>query len=126
MATKLEDQKKQAIPAAGQNTLATISDLSAKLNLIETKEKDKYLVSQKVINEVVLRKMPDIRVTEFNYSTSSAGSQIKIRGVAPSRERLLLFRKSLEDDVAFKQVDLPISHFVKGSNIQFDINLIPS
>ena len=89
--SKLETQKNQAIPPAGQSTLTMVADLGNKLNLVETAEKNKYLISQKIINE-----------------------------------RLLLFRKALEDNTAFKKVDLPISNFVKGSNIQFDINLIPS
>ncbi len=125
--SKLETQKNQAIPPAGQSTLTMVADLGNKLNLVETAEKNKYLISQKIINEIVLEKMSDIKIIEFSYTDSTAsGKKVTIHGQAPSRERLLLFRKALEDNTAFKKVDLPISNFVKGSNIQFDINLIPS
>ena len=57
---------------------------------------------------------------------ATKGKKVTVLGIAPSRELLLLFRRALEDDVAFKKVDLPISNFVKGSNIEFSLSLIPS
>lgn len=125
--TKLEAQKKEPIPPASQSTVNLVADLNNKLNLIENAQKNKYLVSVKVINEIISKKMSDIKITQIFYENSSiAGKKISIRGVAPSRERLLLFRLALEDDTAFKKVDLPISNFVKGSNIEFSLNLTPS
>ncbi len=127
VSSKLELQKQQAIPVAGQNTLATIANLTNKLVLIENAEKNKYLVSQKIINEIILKKLPGIKINQITYeNTTLSGKKVTIRGVAPSRERLLLLRKALEDNVAFKKVELPISNFVKGSDIPFSINLIPS
>ncbi|MBY0376466.1 hypothetical protein K2P96_00635 [Patescibacteria group bacterium] len=127
VSSKLDTQQKQPIPPAGQNTLATVADVASKLNLIETTEKTNYLVSEKVINEIVLHKMPDIKITEFSYeNNTTSGKKVVVHGIAPSRERLLIFRKSLEDDAAFKKVDLPIQNFVKGSNITFYINIVPA
>ena len=104
-----------------------IKDLDGKLALIEKAGKNKYFISEKVINEIILNKMPDIKINEISYRNSpTLGKGVSIRGIAPSRERLLLFRRKLEDNVAFKKVDLPISNFTKGSNISFYLNLIPS
>lgn len=124
---RLQMQKNEIVPIPDQNTVTAIKNLNIKLNIIENAEKDRYLVSQKVINAIMLRKMPDIKITEISYDNSTLeGKKVTIRGLAVSRERLLLFRRALEDDVAFKKVDLPISNFVKGSNIEFYLNLIPS
>lgn len=124
---KLKTQKEEIVPLPDQNTLATIKDLNIKLNIVENAERNKYLVSQKVINEILLKKMPDIKITQISFNNTSAeGKKVNIRGIAVSRERLLLFRRVLEDNIAFKKVDLPISNFVKGSNIIFFLSLIPS
>lgn len=124
---KLATQKSDPIPITDQNTLATITDLKSKLDLIEKAEQGKYLVSTSVINEVLLKKMPDIKITEISYNYNSTnGKKVSISGIAPSRERLLLFRNALQEDVAFKKVDLPISNFIKGSDIEFSLTLIPS
>ncbi|MBI2630651.1 hypothetical protein HYW73_00335 [Candidatus Nomurabacteria bacterium] len=123
---KLEIQKREPVPAVDQDSLKTVEDLNEKILLINASEKNTYLVSQKIISEIILKKMPDIKINRINYENNSVtGKEISINGVAPSRGRLLLFRRALEDDVAFKKVDLPVSNFIKGSNIEFYLKLIP-
>jgi len=120
-------QQNEPVPLPDQKTMATVQDLNNKLDLVEKNKSNKYIVSQKIINEIILEKMPDIKVTTISYqSDGPKGKTVKISGLAKSRERLLLFRKALEDNTAFKTVDLPISNFVKGSDIQFYLSLIPS
>jgi len=128
---KLQIQKSESIPLPDQQTLAMIKDLNNKLDLIENVQNDKFIVSQRVINAIILKKMPTVKITDISYENYSKnnplqGKKISIQGTAPSREILLLFRQALEDGTTFKQVDLPISNFVKGSNIQFSLSLIPS
>jgi hypothetical protein len=110
-----------------QQTLETIKGLNKKLALIENAENIKFDISSKVINPILLTKTPDIKITNISYQNDSLkGKKISVEGIAPSREVLLLFRQALEDGMDFKQVDLPISNFVKGSNIKFYLSLIPS
>lgn len=125
--TKLELQNDEPIPLPDQNTLMVIKDLKNKLSLVENTQKGESSFSQRIINEITLKKMPSIKITEISYQNNSqTGEIIKISGKAPSREVLLSFRRALEDDAAFSKVDLPISNFVKGSDIQFYLSLIPS
>jgi|SRR3989338_1457901 len=124
---KLETQKNEIAPPFNQETLAMMADLNLKLSLIENAEKDKFSVSEKVINAVLLKKIPSIKITRISYEDDSLkGKKISINGTAPSREILLSFRQALENDTSFQEVDLPISNFVKGFNIEFYLNLIPS
>src|SRR3990167_1469226 len=117
--SKLETEKNQSIPSPDKETLTVVEDLSKKLDLIEKSRNSRYLVSQKVINEIMSEKMPDIKITQIQYRNESIkGKTISISGVASSRDRLLLFKRELENNIAFKKVDLPISNFVKGSNIK--------
>lgn len=124
--TKFEAQKLEPIQIIDQQTSFVIKDLNNKLNLIENAEQNIFLISQRVIREIISKKMSDIKITQIFYENNSLeGKKISIRGSAPNRERLLLFRQELEDDNTFSKVDLPISNFVKGSDIQFYLNLIP-
>ena len=111
-----------------EETNSALTVFNTQLALIENAQKDKYVISEKVINEIILKKMPDIKIIGISYDKNSdmGGKIINVRGIAKSRERLLLFRNTLQDDVFFKKVDLPISNFVKGSNITFSLSLIPS
>jgi len=122
--TKLKSQEK-SISLPDQDTLMVVKDLKNKLSLIENDEKNKSIFSTKVINEIILKKIPNIKITEIFYQNDKTGKKITVSGRASSRKILLLFRRALEDDVAFSKVDLPISNFVKGSDIKFYLSLIP-
>ena len=128
---KLEMQKNEPAPIPEERTLAVIKDLNNKLNLIEKARENEFVVSKKVIDAIFFRKMSEVKITGIVYENdpkniSSKGRKINIEGSAPSREVLLLFRQALEDDPVFKQVNLPISNFVKGSDIKFSLSLISS
>lgn len=124
---KIALQSSEPMPDFDKETLAEVNDLDAKLSLIEKTGSNRYLVSEEVISEIVKNKMPDIKLTEIIYSDDpTTGKVIEIRGTAESRERLLLFKRTLEENKKFKTVDLPISNFVKGEDISFFMTIIPS
>ena len=125
--SKLEIQKNEPPSESDRSMVLVVKDLNSKLNLIEKSQKNEDVFSEKVINGIVLKKLSDIKITEIYYERDiSGGEKINVIGKASSREKLLLFRKMFEDDTAFSEVDLPISNFVKGSNIGFNLTLIPS
>ncbi len=127
MNAKLEAQKAEQLPELNTETSQMVKDVNNKLDIIEKAQKDKFIYSQKVINEIILKKMPEIKIIEISYGIDPIkGAKIGINGTAPSREILLLFRQAFEDDDSFSQVNLPISNFIKGSNIQFYLSLLPS
>ena len=125
---KINAQMQTPSQEVSAETGQAIAKLDAKLKLIENMEASpKFLVSLRVINEIVLKKTPNIKITKISYQNNPGEEKkISINGVAGSRDRLLLFRQTLEDNPTFKTVDLPISNFVRGSNINFFLNLIPS
>lgn len=124
---KLDKELAEPIDEISKQTLSAIEDLDKKLSLLEKAEKKKFSVSERIINEILSKKISGIKITEISFTNDSTkGMQVSIRGLAPSRERLLLFRLALENDPLFKKVDLPISNFVQGSNIRFYLSLMPS
>ncbi|MEI8174824.1 MAG: hypothetical protein WCG28_02640 [bacterium] len=128
---KLQEQKNEPIPSIDKETLSVIKDLDGRLSLVENAESNKFNISEKIINAIILKKIPNVKITSVYYENNSDNKQLQnksvnIQGNATSREILLLFRQSLENTIAFKQVSLPISNFIKSSNIQFSLSLIPS
>lgn len=122
---RLEIQKSEIIPEIDQKARVITKNLDTKLNLLEKARQNKYVFSEKVINEILSKKTSSIKINRIFYENDALkGRKISITGIAQNREQLLLFRKALENDVFFKDVDLPISNFIKGQNIQFNLNLI--
>ncbi len=124
---KLELQTNEPLPLLSTVTNAIVKKVNFKLALIEETSQKQFFVSQKIITAIISNKTPEIKITDISYDNDKEkGRKVGIEGMAPSREALLAFRLALEGDKNFKQVDLPISNFVKGSNIQFSLSLIPS
>ncbi len=124
---KLDVQSKEPVPEVSQQTQGVIKDVNGKLDVLERFQKNKFVVSERVVNQIISRKMSDIKILELIFEDNAGkGKKVTINGIAPSRERLLLFRRALESDTAFVKVDLPISNFIKGSNLEFSLSLVPA
>ncbi len=138
--SKLEVQKKEPIKEIDKEILTMNQELIDKLNLIEETKKNKYFISNEIIKKIISKKIPGIKITQISYEDnqlneknlnpihkkSTDNKKVIIRGNAKNREILLLFRQAFENDPSFINVDLPISNFVKGSNLEFNLNLISS
>ena len=124
---KLNIQKNDTVPTVGQESLTAITDMNNKLSLVENSEKNKFPISQKVISNILSSKTPDIKITQIIYADASitTAREITILGTAPSRQSLLNFEQALQSNPSFKNVTLPISSFIKDSNLQFNLTLNP-
>ncbi len=122
---KLMIQESEPAPVIDQKTSEAIQNLDAKLSLIESLKDKKFVISGDVINEIIKSMVPSIKITKISYDNDLVtGKKIGIYGTSRSREQLLLFRRALENNAIFSNVNLPISNFVKGSDIEFYLTLI--
>ncbi|OGI73385.1 hypothetical protein A2737_00435 [Candidatus Nomurabacteria bacterium RIFCSPHIGHO2_01_FULL_41_71] len=120
ISAKLKIEMAEPTSLSDQETFLAVDALDTKLSLIEKAEKDKFLVSERIINKLLVKKISGIKITKIFFEENSALlKNVNVRGSAESREKLLLFRRALEEDATFQKIDLPISNFVKGSDIQF-------
>lgn len=121
---KLEIQKNEIMPEIDQKAQVALKELNTRLLLLEKSRKNNYIFSQKVINEIISKKVLGIKINKIYYENNSLGEKkISINGIAQNREQLLLFRQAFEDSDSFQNINLPISNFVKGKDIQFNLNL---
>lgn len=124
VSAKMETPKLDLPSSSEKDSLALAKDINNELILVDQFKENKFLLSVNVINAILLKKSPDIKITQILYENNKIkGKKISLVGTASSREVLLSFRKALEDDLAFKDIALPISNFVKESDINFSISL---
>ncbi len=121
---KLDLEKSKPLSSFGAQSISEAQDLNSKLTLVENSEKNKFPISEKVIGAVLLDKTPGIKISQILYEDDGMqGRKINILGIASTREALLFFEQTLQNDTAFKNVNLPVSNFVKESNIEFNLSL---
>lgn len=67
----------------------------------------------------------DIKLTSIsiNFSGKTGVFSLTLQGFAPTRELLSQFRRNLESDASFGDINFPPSNWVKPKDIEFNINL---
>lgn len=96
------------------------TDTNNKLNILK-KEGYKTPMSSEVISVVVDSKPVNIKIGSIFYDRSAISGKVTISGISKDRETLLSFLRSVETNGMFSDVDLPISSFVEGRDIEFSI-----
>lgn len=66
---------------------------------------------------------PAISITNIYYTTGDKGGQLSVRGVAKDDVSLSAFAKTLQSEPYFSSVNLPVSTFVKTTDISFAITI---
>jgi len=95
---KLDIKNIEEIKKTSQNTIFIISSFDKQLSLIEEANSNKFLISEKIIKEIILKKTSNIKINQIIFEDSEDGKTVGIRGTASSRERLLFFHRSLKND----------------------------
>lgn len=108
-----------------KNTLGAVEAVDQKLSIIENVKLRKFLVSESVINPILSLKSADIRIDQLSFQSDLKDKkEVLVGGTASSRESLFAFHEALKRSGAYEEVDLPISNFVKDTNITFSLKLL--
>lgn len=111
-----------------RGTDTIIKDLSDAQELIKKLKKHEDTVEfSQTISEVIAHKTPEIFLQSFQISqpvdTASSSLSVIIQGKSSTREALIAFKKSLEQNPLISKIDLPVSDLAKSKDISFSLNL---
>ena len=79
------------------------------------------LIPPQTILNIINIKSDAIKIQGFTYDASAGSERLVVTGVASDRDGLAHFVETLKKDPIFTKVELPISSYVKSSNIDFSI-----
>jgi len=121
--TQLETEKKKISDSVeGIDPIKVAKEVNAQLVILG---EEGFLIplSYDVFNIIVGYKPDSIKIDSMFYDRETQDGRITISGVSKDRETLLSFLKSLEGEEIFNRVELPISSFVEGEDIEFSIRI---
>lgn len=73
------------------------------------------------ILKIISLKGGDVKIQGFTYDASNGGGRVVVVGSAASRDSLAQFMETLKKEPTFAKVEMPISSYVKSTNIDFSI-----
>jgi len=118
---KIEDFNLANPEIAASNTNEIISDINLKLQTLNVMWSNSIYIN-KTIGDVFDLLPSGISATRFSYDEKTDGSIFfEIHGKAQNRVVLRDFKTIMEKNENFSNVDLPISNFVKKSDIDYII-----
>ncbi|OHA26429.1 MAG: hypothetical protein A3D52_02140 [Candidatus Taylorbacteria bacterium RIFCSPHIGHO2_02_FULL_44_36] len=80
------------------------------------------------VKEILVRRPAGVKITGLTYhpQADAAGRSVAmaLTGVAASREAIVAFVKELQTEPSFSSINVPVSSFAKGRNIEFSLTLV--
>jgi len=116
------EKKKISDSAEGIDPIKTAKEVNAQLVVLGG-EGSLLPLSYDVFTTIVGYKPGSIKIESMFYDRGQISGRISVGGVSKDRETLLSFLQSLEGEEMFDIVELPISSFVEGEDIEFSIQL---
>ena len=99
----------------------TLFGLEQKLEILDSKTK--VPLPTELIQTVISHKNPDVRLTEIVYDKLDSGGAVRTFGTAATRDALLLYLASLEQEPSFSEVSSPISNLSASVDINFSVSI---
>lgn len=99
-----------------------IDDINEKLGVLKGGPFTEHYAYD-LITDIIEKKNEDIQITNIFYDKTNTEIKVLLRGNALNRESLSSFVSEIEKNKLYSRVDLPISNFVKETNLEFSLNV---
>lgn len=96
-------------------------EANKKIDLFLKGDTSGRLTPPQTILSIIGTKSSAIKIQGFTYDASAGQERLVVTGVASDRDGLARFVETLKKDPTFTKVELPISSYVKSTDIDFSI-----
>lgn len=100
---------------------AQIRDINTKILLLLGTDTSARMLPTEIISKILNTKKTEIKIIAITYDANTSQERVVLTGTAKDRDSLADFIAELKKDTAFTGVTLPISSYVKSTNIDFSI-----
>jgi len=114
-------EAKQGRVGQGDEIGAQISNINKKINLfLKGGARVESAPPQSILN-ILNMKGDRIKIHGFTYDATTGKGRMVVVGVSDDRDSLAQFIEVLKKEPTFTKVELPISSYVKSTNIDFSV-----
>jgi len=78
--------------------------------------------TSEIIEKIIAARSGGIRINSIQFINGK--KEVVVKGVSGNRDGIVLFEKNLNSGSNFKKVEVPISNFARGKDINFSIKII--
>ncbi len=115
------EQILDGVGAQGKEIDAQVNDINKKIDFFQSSSSIPRLSLPDVIAKIIGMKGASVKIVGFSYDATNQQERLVISGIAADRDALANFVDTLKSSNVFTAVDLPVSSYVKSTNIDFAI-----
>ena len=108
-----------------KNIREKVAEVNKKI-VIVAGDVEKSIPISRAIEKIIEHKNPNISLTSFFYTDEKKDTKkrtITISGTSLNRQTLVLFIHALKEEDTFSEVNVPVSNFVRNTDIPFSLLL---
>ncbi|MBI5078210.1 MAG: hypothetical protein HZB11_02505 [Candidatus Yonathbacteria bacterium] len=117
-------QEKDNRESQEKDVTARILAVNKNIDLFLKSDTTSTLMPSSVITKILDIKGSAVKIIGFTYDANAGQERIVVIGTALNRDSLARFVEALKKDPMFTSVDVPISSYVKSSNIDFSVVIV--
>ena len=114
-------ESKQDLTGQGKVIDVQVREVNKKINLFLLGRGVYRLSPPDIIAKIIAMRGSTIKIQGFDYDAAGGQERLAISGVAADRDSLAQFVDVLKKDPTFTSIELPVSSYVKSTNISFSI-----
>lgn len=119
-----EKQAKQGAGGQVKTIDGQVRAINKEISLFLNDSSVKRVSPAEAMAKIIRIKSAAIKIQGFSYDAGGPQERIVVSGIANDRDSLAQFVDELKKEGTFSSVDLPVSSYVKSTNIDFSIVLI--
>ncbi len=96
---------------------------AANLQIVELKGSVEQMPIKKILDMVIKDRPEGLKINSFSLTRDAQAGTLLITGIAPTRESLVSFNKTLSAEPLFSKVESPVSELAKSKNIGFSLSI---
>lgn len=101
---------------------ANITELNSRIATLIINEKVSF--SDDIVDRVLAVIPRDVTLRLLNIDETKEGDiKVSFEGTSPTREKLLEYTDKLKGIKYVKSIDIPVSNYVKGTNLEFTLSM---
>lgn len=120
--TEMQSYKNSVDLVVDADSQKIIDDTNNKINILKGYQNSKK-VSIEVLDKITINKSETISINSITYNKMEDTETVSIGGIAKNREELKGFVYKLMNVADFTNVSVPISNYLRGTDLEFVITL---
>ncbi len=120
--TKIKEEMISTIKATqGEDYITALGDITNKISVLRQERDDTTLIA--MVTKITNQMVPGVKLESIDYTTTGGSNSLVLTGHATTRDALINFKNSLQNEKSFTEIKHSIADLIKAENLDFTLSI---